>query len=176
MKSAVAIFLVLVFASLCLFGCSNIPDEPATTKLENFSYVNPYGETVAAPDNLDELEGQTYPVQYVETVNKIECVLSSYYVYGNTVAEIVSIELDDDGFSVNADGRADVKITAIGSRKNNMKIGYTAYDKDGNIVRDTYILAKLDDVKEGDIVEKRRFDFPRETVKIVFHDYVEPED
>ena len=34
----------------------------------------------------------------------------------------------------------------------------------------------VDDVKEGDIVEKRRFDFPRETVKIVFHDYVEPED
>lgn len=176
MKSAVAIFLVLIFASLCLFGCSNIPDEPATTKLENYSYVNPYGETVAAPDNIAELEDQTYPVQYVETVNKIECVFSSYYVYGNSVAEITSIELEDDGFSVNADGRANIKIIGVGSRKNNMKIGYTAYDKDGNVVRDTYILAKLDGVKAGDTVENRRFDFPREAVKIVFHDYVEPED
>ena len=28
-------------------------------------------------------------------------------------------------------------------------------------------------VKKGDTVERRRFDFPREAVKVVFFDYVE---
>ena len=54
-----------------------------------------------------------------------------------------------------------------------MKIGYTAYDKDGNVVRDIYFSVPMKGTKKGDIVENRRIDFPREAVKIVFHDYVE---
>lgn len=174
MKSALCLFLVLVTVTLCFFGCSNIPDEPATTDTMVQSYVNPYGETAAPPVNVDPTEGgTTMPVQYVETVNNVELVMSSYYVYKNSVAKITSVELEDDGFSVNADGYADVEMTAIGSRKEGMRIGYTAFDENGEIVRKSFLLATLDGVKEGDTCEDRRFDFPRTAVKIVFHNYVE---
>lgn len=173
MKSTVCIFFAVIFVALCFVGCSNIPDEPATTDTSKISYVNPYGETAAPPVNVDPSSETTYPVQYIETVNDVEVVLSSYYVYGNSVATITDIKLTDDGFSNNASGYADVRIDGIGSRKDGMKIAYTAYDKDGNIIRNSYILAKLDGVKEGETCEGRRFDFPREAVKIVFYDYVD---
>lgn len=173
MKSTISIFLAVIFVALCFVGCSNIPDEPATTSVAAYSYVNPYGETVAPPVNADPSSETTTPVQYVETVNDVEVVLASYYVYGNSVATITDIELTDDGFSTFANGYADVRIDGIGSRSDDMKIGYTAYDKDGNIVRNSYLLTKLKDVKEGETVESRRFNFPRDTVKIVFFDYVD---
>lgn len=174
MKSLISIVLAMTVIALCFFGCkSNIPEEPATTGSANYSYVNPYGQTAPDPENIEPSEGQTFPVVYVETVNDVEIVLSDYYVYGNTVASIKDIELRDNGISINADGYADVEVTAIGSRKDDMKIGYIAYDANGKIVRNTYILVPLDGVKKGETVERRRFDFPRETVKIVFMDYVE---
>lgn len=173
MKSTISIFLILVFVALCCFGCSNVPKEPPTSDTYNYSYVDPYGETVAAPENVDPSTAATAPVKYVETINNIECLINSYYVYSNSVAEIADIELEYSDYSVYADGYADLKITGIGSRKNDMKIAYQAFDANGELVRDTYILADLDNVKEGDIVEDCRFDFPRETVKIVFFDYVE---
>lgn len=174
MKSALCLFLVLVTVTLCFFGCSNIPEEPATTEIMKQSYVNPYGATAAPPVNIDPTEGgTTTPVQYVETTNNVEIVLSSYYVYKNSVAKITNIQIEDDGFSLDADGYADVEMMAIGSKKEGMKIGYTAYDENGEIVRKNHILATLDGVKEGDTCEGRRFTLPRETVKIVFHNYVE---
>ncbi|MBQ8763476.1 MAG: hypothetical protein IJZ07_05175 [Clostridia bacterium] len=176
MKSLISIILVLTVISLCFFGCkSNIPEEPATTGSANYTYINPYGQTAPNPDNVEPSEGQTFPVVYVETVNDVEIVLSDYYVYGNSVASIKNIKLKDDGISVNADGYAEVEVQAIGSRKDDIKIGYLAYDANGKIVRNTYILVPLKGVKEGEIVSGRRFDFPREAVKIVFVDYVEEE-
>ncbi len=53
----------------------------------------------------------------------------------------------------------------MGSRSQDMKIGYTAYDKDGNVVRDIYFSVPMKGTKKGDIVENRRIDFPREAVK-----------
>ena len=174
MKSAISLFLVLVTVALCFFGCSNIPEEPATSETMVQSYVNPYGATAAPPVNVDPTAGgTTIPVQYVETTNNVELVLNSYYVYKNSVAKITDIEIEDDGFSLRVSGFADVEIIDIGSRKEDMKIGFTAYDKDGNVVRRNHILADLDGVKKGDTCEERRFDFPREAVKIVFHDYIE---
>lgn len=176
MKSLISVILAMTVIALCFFGCkSNIPEEPATTGSADFSYVNPYGQTAPDPENVTPSEGQTFPVVYVETVNNVEIVLSDYYVYGNSVAKIKDIELKDDGISINADGYADVEMTAIGSRKDDMKIGYIAYDADGKVVRDTYVLVPLKGVKKGETVENRRFDFPREAVKIVFMDYVEEE-
>ncbi len=172
MKSFISILLILTLTTLCLFGCSNIPDEPATTAVEQHSYVNPMGQTVPAPENPDP-NAPEMPVQYIETVNKIDCVFSSYYVYKNTVATITSIELSDDGFSLNADGYVDIKVDAIGSRSNALRIGYFAYDATGKIVKDSHVLALLDGVKEGDTVEDCRLEFPRETVKIVFFDYID---
>lgn len=173
MKSFISIFLVLATVALCFFGCSNIPEEPITTSVEKHSYINPYGETAPAPENLSEFEGQDIPVKYIETLNNVEFVLNSYYVYGNSVAKITNIEVVDYGISHNANGYADVEIMGIGRRKDGMRIGYTAYTADGEIVKDVFILAPLEDVKEGDTVERRRFEVPRDAVKIVFHDYIE---
>ena len=174
MKSAICLFLVLVTVTLCFFGCSNVPEEPVTSETMVQTYVNPYGATAAPPVNIDPTEGgTTIPVQYVETTNNVELVLNSYYVYKNSVAKITNIELEDDGFSLRASGYADVEMMAIGSRKDDMKIGFTAYDKNGEVVRRNHILIELDGVKDGELCEDRRFDFPRETVKIVFYDYVE---
>lgn len=174
MKSALCLFLVLVTVTLCFFGCSNVPEEPATTDTMTVSYVNPLGATAAPPVNVDPTEGgTTAPVQYVETTNNVEFVLSSYYVYKNSVAKINAVSLEDDGFSLNADGYADVEMIAIGSKKDGMKIGYAAYDANGELVRQSFILTTLDGVKEGDVCDGRRFDIPREAVKVVFSNYIE---
>jgi hypothetical protein len=175
MKSLISIFLATVIVALCFVGCSNIPDEPATTTVANYSYVNPMGQIAPPPANVETTEGQTFIPQYVETVNNVELVFSSYHVYGNTVASIVNVDLEDDGFSLKADGYVDVRVDAIGSRSDNMKIGFIGYDAEGTVVRDSYLLVPLKGVKEGDIVEDRRIDFPRECVKIVFTDWVEAE-
>lgn len=176
MKSTISIFLILISVALCFFGCSNIPDEPVTTSVVNHSYANPYGETVAPPENADPNSSTTAPVKYLETVNDIEFVMSNYHVYGNSVAKITDIELEYDNLSnFEVSGYASVEMMGIGSRKNNMKIGYTAYDKDGAVVRESFLQALLKDVSKGDTVTECRFDFPEETVKVVFHDYVEPE-
>ena len=172
MKSVISILLVLATVCLCFVGCSNIPEEPATTKIENHSYVDPYAETVVA-ENASDFEGQDVPVKYIEKINNVEFVLSSYYVYGNSVAKINGIEIVDHGLSHNASGYADVEIMGIGRRKDGMKIGYTAYNAKGEIVKDVFVLASLEDAKEGDVVEDRRFEVPRDAVKIVFHDYIE---
>ena len=172
MKKIISILLVVTFASLCLFGCSNIPDEPPVTSVEKYTYVNPNGMTVPVAENAKP-DDPEQPVRYVETINEVEFVFSSYHVYGNSVGAITDIEIIDDGFSLNVNAYADIRMDGVGSRGNGMKIGYTAYDKDGQVVRESHMLALLDGVKEGDICEERRFDFPREAVKVVFHDYVE---
>ena len=123
-------------------------------------------------DNQDEHPDATSP-QFVETINNVEVVFGSYYVYGKNAAKITSVDLRDTGISYNADGFVNVELLTVGSRSQDMKIGYTAYDKDGNVVRDIYFSVPMKGTKKGDIVENRRIDFPREAVKIVFHDYVE---
>lgn len=174
MKSTICIFLATIMIALCFASCaSNIPEEPATTAVENHSYVNPVGGTAPAPVNVETTEGQTLPIEYIETVNNVEIVLSSYYVYGNTVAKIEDISLEDDGFSVRADGFANVRILGIGKKSDDMKIAYTGYNAEGEIVRKSYMLVPLKDAKEGEIVADRRFDFPRDCVKLVFSNYVE---
>lgn len=174
MKSALCLFLVLVTVTLCFFGCSNIPEEPATTDTMTVTYVNPLGATAAPPVNVDPTEGgTTAPVQYVETTNNVEFVFSSYYVYKNSVAKINEVSLEDDGFSLAANGYADVEMIAIGSKKEGMKIAYAAYDENGEMIRSSFIMANLDGVKKGDVCEDRRFDIPREAVKVVFGNYVE---
>lgn len=170
MKSVISILLVLAAVTLCLFGCSNVPKEPATTTIENHSYVNPYGETVAAPQNAENHD----KVQYLETVNDVEFVMSSYYVYNNCVAKITGITLEYDVMQANEiTGLASVEIMGKSLGEDFMKIGYTAYDKDGKVVRNTLFQASLDGAGKGDTVEKCVLDFPEETVKVVFHDYVE---
>ncbi len=172
MKSAISIFLVLVCVALCFFGCSNIPDEPAQTTAITKSFENPYGETAAPPVNADP--STTGPVTYLKTINNVEFVVADYFVYGNSVAKIKDFNLEfDDMSAFEVSGYADLEIMGIGSKKDGMKVAYTGYDKDGNVTRDSYFIAKLDDVKKGDVVEECRFDFSKDTVKVVFHNYIE---
>lgn len=176
MKSLISVFIIICVLSLCLFGCStNIPEEPAQTYSNDYSYVNPIGAS-EAPAGTKSEEGQTEGVKYVQTINNVEIVLEDYYVFGKSAAKITDITFDDFGIG-NVNGYADVEMIAIGRRSDDMRIAYTAYDKDGTVVRGSYILAKLDDksVKEGSVCEDRRFDFPREAVKIVFSSYVADE-
>ena len=177
MKSIISIILTMTVIALCFAGCktNKLPEVPATTGSANYSYVNPYGQTAPDPVNVEPTEGQTFPVVYVETINDVEIVVSDYYVYGKTVLSIKNIELADDGISINADGYADIEVSNVGSKKDDAKIAYIAYDAQGKVVRNTYVSVPLKGVKAGDIVEHRRFDFPRDTVKIVFSDYVEAE-
>lgn len=172
MKSTISILLVLVLVALCFAGCSNVPKEPATTAVENFSYVNPYGETAAPPVNA-ETDKDDKPV-YLETINNIEFVTSSYFVYNNCVAKITDIKLDYDSMLVNeVSGLADIEIMGKQMGEEWMKIGYKAYDKDGKEVRNTFLQAALKGNGKGDVVEDCLFDLPDETVKVVFFDYVE---
>ena len=80
MKSLISLILATLIVALCFVGCSNVPEEPATTAVANYSYVNPMGMTAPPPANVETTDGQTFPVQYIETVNNIEIVYSSYYV------------------------------------------------------------------------------------------------
>ena len=177
MKSIISIILTMTVFALCFAGCktNKLPEVPATTGSANYSYVNPYGQTAPDPVNVEPTEGQTFPVVYVETINDVQIVVIDYYVYGKTVLSIKNIELADDGISINADGYADIEVSNVGSKKDDAKIAYIAYDAQGKVVRNTYVSVPLKGVKAGDIVEHRRFDFPRDTVKIVFSDYVEAE-
>lgn len=174
MKSTICILLALICVALCFAGCSNVPKEPATTTVVNQSFVNPYGDTVTPPANADPTSGTTAPVKYLETVNDVEFVVSDYNVYGNSVAAIKDIKLEFHAFSAfEVTGIASVEIQAIGSRKDDMKIGYIAYDKDGKMVRKSFLMADLEGVSKGDVVEDCIFDFPENTVKVEFFDYTE---
>ncbi len=170
MKSAISIILLLACVALCFFGCSNIPDEPAQTTVITKSFEDPYAETAAPPVNADPNSSTTAPITYLKRVNNVEFISSDYFVYGNTVAKIKDFELEyDDMSAFEVSGWADLEIIGIGSKKDGMRIAYTGYDKDGNVTRDSFFIAKLDGVKKGDIVEDCRFDFTKDTVKLVFH-------
>lgn len=166
MKSVISIALAVILLSLCLFGCSNVPETPAETYTAQYTYINPLATTAVAANDSD---GTTY----VQTSNSIDFVLEDYYVYGNTVAKITNVTIDDYGIG-NVNGFADVELIAIGRRSENLRIAYKAYNAAGELVRSSYILTLLKgtDCKEGDIVEGRRFDFPRDTVKVEFCSYV----
>lgn len=182
MKSVSVIFLCAVLSSFCLFACSRTPKEPVSTTVVKYSYVNPYNRNPSVPETAETRapgsEGKTEPesAQRTEKVNNIDCVFQNRYVYENSVGEITNIDFRDNGISINADAYADVKIDEIGSRKKNLKIGYSAYDGNGTLVRNSYLIARLDGVEEGDVVKGCRFNFPRESVKIIFFDYVESDD
>ncbi len=166
-KSVIA-FILAAAMSLCLVGCgANPPSEEPTPETASLDVINPCGESFTEKDN--DL------VQYKSSVSNVQFEYQSYYKYENNYASISNINVDDESFTVNANGYVDFNIICIKNRSKNMKIGYTAYDADGDVVRKTYMMAKLDDVKEGETVKTIRFDFPYNAVKVVFHDYIETE-
>jgi len=191
-KSAAIISVLLVFAMLFAFaGCKdNTPDNPsetqtaeAVTEKKNYTLPDTPVEVITEQVTFEKLEvetgeystnadGSQIGKDLVQSLGDLEIVQKNYYVYRNTVASLENFVIDDDGLSVNASAYADVKISQLGSGEKEMKIAYTAYDADGNVVRKTYMLALLDGVKEGDTVKECRIDLPRNAVKIEFENYV----
>lgn len=188
-KATALISLILVFAMLFAFaGCKDnqtedptttqaettekknytLPDEPVEVITEQVTYAKLEPESGEFSTNAD---GSQIGKELIETVGDLQIVQKSYYVYRNSVATVENIVIDDDGISVNASGYADVRVSQIGSGEKEMKIGYKAYDADGNIVRDTYILVKLEGVNPGDVVTERRLDIPRNAVRLEFENY-----
>lgn len=171
MKSKISIILALVTVLLCFAACSNIPDEPATTAVEYHSYVDPYAETVAPPVNASE--GAEYKNQYLEKVENIEFVMSSYYADGNTAAKITKIDFMSPDMVMDMRGLATIEIIGKSRSQEYMRIAYTAYDANGKVLRNTFLQGKLEGVGNGESCAPAPFEIPDGTVKIVFSDYVE---
>lgn len=169
-KSIFALVLVFVLVAAIFTGCSRLPKEPAVDSSQNQTYINPDGATVTAQDANDK---NKIVVEHVQTLDGIELKEKSYYVFGKNAAEMTFKKISYDGVQVNASGFVDVKMIAIGKRSDDMKIGYTAYDAEGNDVLQSYIYIKLKGVKKGDVVENRRFYFPTDAVRVEFYDYTE---
>lgn len=175
MKSVLKILIAAVLITVCLTACSNIPDEPAVTSVEKHTYIDPYGQTAPVAENIEDYPGMTQPLYYAKTTHEIECVLSSYYVYENTVAEITDVDFsyEGTGFSMFVDGRADIKITAKDRRDEEMKIGYTSYDENGKKLDTASIVFNIEEIEEGEVWEDAIVIVPKDAVKVVFHDYEE---
>ena len=185
--------LVLVFSVLFTFAaCDGTQKTPEYTKpsipeetiTEAVTYIQMQYETVTQAEGETKAEGEepatlaegetteAPAMQLVEKTGNLEIIKKNYFTYHNCVATIESIVFEDDGYSVDASGYAAVKVTQLAKGESEMKIAYKAYDAEGNVCKDSYILIKLDGVKEGDIVADRRISLPRDAVKLVFEDYV----
>jgi len=175
MKSVLKILIAAVLLTACLTACSNIPDEPAVTSVEKHTYIDPYGQTAPVAENIEDYPGMTQPLYYAKTTHEIECVMRSYYVYGNAVAEIEDIAFvyEGAGFALQVTGLADVKIIAKGMRDKEMRIGYTAYGENGKKLDESSIVFNIEDIEEGEVWDSALVLVPKDTVKVVFHDYEE---
>lgn len=165
MKKTVS-FLLAAVMLLSFAACAKAPTEPVTTASQAYTVVNPVGQSSAS----DEGESN---VVYSLTESNVDFVTQSYYTYATNYASIENINIDTGAFSANVNGYLDLKMIKIGSRGSDMLIGVKAYDKNGKLVRDTFIKADLKGVWSGRTVKDVRFDVPYEAVKVEFYDYVE---
>lgn len=155
----------------CLCACSNIPEEPATTGKETATFRNALGATVPVAENIKDYPDITQPVKYLETVHEVSFDLKSYYVYGNTVAEIESIEFENVDVP-QSDVYAIVKAKMIGrGREKQMMISFNAYDENGELLRrNGFISTNLDDTDDGESFELL-LTVPIGTARVEFFDY-----
>lgn len=170
MKKTFKLLACAAAVLMCMSGCSNIPDEPATTGTSDYTYKNAVGETVPVAENLDDYPGITQPPKHIETVHSIEFVQRSYYVYGNTVVSVDAIELENTDIP-QATVYGTAKATLIGKgREDFMKIAYNAYDASGNPLKlEGCMSINIDGKKDGDYIELT-FGVPVGTAKVEFYD------
>ncbi len=159
MKKILAV--ILAVASVCVLFCScgaKLPSEEATTELVNYNIQRQY-----------EPGDKVRPI----SIDNVDFVLASYYVYGKSYAEIEDVIPEDYGMG---DLEFQVKVNLKGLTKSDkeFKIGYKAYDKDGTVISDNFILVPVKDagLKQGDTFDCR-FKISRKlTVKTIeFYDY-----
>lgn len=155
-------------AALCLAGCSNIPDYPATTAVEKRTYINGVGATAPVAENIGDYPGVTQPPKNVATTHEVEFVLSSYYVYGNTVVTLNEIEFENIDTPQNVVyGTAYGVITGKGKEKE-IKIAYNAYDENGKLIKENGCMERnINNMKDNDEITFT-FGVPLGTAKIEF--------
>ncbi len=170
-KASASVLAIL----LCFGACSSSkpPEEPITTGQKSYTYKNEFGMTAPVAENIGDYPGVTQPVKYVETSHKIECVFNSWYTFGKTYATIESVEFEDiDAPQNEIYGFAKAKLISKG-RDKQMKIGYKAYDENGNIIKSNGCLTRnISSFDDGDTFEFL-FNVPFGTAKIEFFDYTE---
>lgn len=158
---------------LCFGACSSSkpPEEPITSGSKSCTYVNEIGQTAPVAENINDYPGITQPVKYVETVHEVEYVFQSYYTFGKTYASIESVEFEN----VNSPqgevyGFANAKMISKG-RDKQMKIGYKAYDENGNLLKGNGCMTRdIGSYDDGDTFEFV-FGVPHGTARVEFIDY-----
>lgn len=171
MKRFFKVFIPLALAALCFAGCSNIPDEPATTAVEKLTYVNEAGETVPVAENIGNYPGITQPPKHIATRHEVELAVSSYYVYGNTVVTFSNVEFENiDTPQHTVYGSFNGVLTGKGKEKE-MKIAYNAYDENGKLIKKGGCMTRNIDKTDEDDEISFTFGVPLGTAKIEFIDY-----
>ena len=137
------------------------PASQAGTLEEDLSRINEYATEPGGDGS------------FVTEIAAVKFVYPDYFADGNSYVAIRDIEVDDTGIRHNADAWVDFEVLARGANEDKVKISYIGYDADGNVTRRSQITVNLYGKNVGDIVEDCRMDFKRETVKIVFTEFVE---
>lgn len=183
MKKITCLVLALVLlAGLC--SCSKIPEEPATTTQAVYSVVDEIASaeaesssaqvstTEASSENTEEPATQP-STQAADSsfISSYEFVTADYYVFNKSHAKILDIELVDYGLT-KVIGYAKVEMSGLAFGEDEIRIGCRAYDKDGEVLKTSYLYAPVKEAKlrEGDTMECR-FEIPDGTVKIEFVEY-----
>ncbi len=188
MKKITCLVLALVLlAGFC--SCSKIPEEPATTTQAVYSVVDEIAsaeaesaaqtatqpqESTSESSSENTEEPATQPsTQAADSsfISSYEFIIADYYVFNKSHAKILDIELVDYGFT-KIIGYAKVEMSGLAFGEDEIKIGYHAYDKDGEILKTSYLYAPVKDakLKEGDSMDCR-FEIPEGTAKVEFVEY-----
>lgn len=172
MKRFLKAFAPLALAALCLAGCSNIPDSPATTAVEKRTYINGVGATAPVAENIDKYPGVTQPPKSVATTHEVELVVSSYYVYGNTVINFGNVEFENIDTPQNTVyGSFNGVISGKDKKDKEFRIAYNAYDENGKLIKENGCMERnVNGMKDGDEISFT-FAVPLGTAKIEFFDY-----
>ena len=138
------------------------PSAPAVEVTEALTRVNEYATN---PDTGS----------YVTEISNVEFVYPEYFAQGNSYVAIRNIEIEDMGFTHNADAYVDFEVLARGDGEDEkvVKVSYIGYDAEGGITRRSQITVNLYGHEVGEIIEDCRMDFKRETAKIVFTEFKE---
>lgn len=141
----------------------------ATGKTSAASETSAAGENTTAAQTEKSTAGETTEKREIKTTD-VEFEVQSYYKCGDNYASIENIRFDDSIIASNANGFVDLRMVYVGNNNTKFRIAYKAYDANGKVVRNTFVMAKLDGVKSGDVVTGVRFDVPYNTVKVVFEE------
>lgn len=136
-----------------------VPPEKATKGRREYTLSNLEGEVVSEDPESGQMVFRT-------TETDVVVEYQSYYIYKDNYASIESIRINDSEPMGNARCYVNLNVIKIKNRSSNMRLEYRAYDSSGNVVRHSYMMAKLDGVKNGDTVNNVRFDIPYDSVRV----------